>query len=378
MQLNFHYAEVKRTKDLFYVSFYVRHPETGKMKRFQKWVKQYKSISLRKREATKLAGAINQSLDDGWNPFVSNDQKHRFMPVEEALKDAVRFKEKYVGQRTLYDYRNALNHLWDFLHAEKIDVRISEFGKPLAHRFVDYHIKKTKAGAQTINNRIDFIKTLFQELVKRSYIDINPFTDVRKLPVRESYKRLWQRHEIANYFNYVAENNKALCVASALVYYCAIRPAEIVRCRRSFFELDKRYIVLPADVTKNGKKAVVSIPDECANLLIPYLNNVPEHHYLYAKGGQGPGTTPELSKILANHFRKAANNIGLSGELKLYGLKDAVADLLTQQGVDIKTVRDHFRHSSVNITDKYLKKNNPYLNKNSAILQNYPSAFASK
>jgi integrase len=144
-------------------------------------------------------------------------------------------------------------------------------------------------------------------------------------------------------------------IISLYCYYLALRPAEICRLKISDFWLSKGLVVVPASKSKNKKKRIVPIAKPFLEELIRYFKQFPSGYYICSKGLK-PGPVFEHSTRIAEHFRIIANQIQIPSEVKFYSLKDTAADRLIDNGFNVKTIRDLFGHSSIAITDTYLKK----------------------
>jgi site-specific recombinase XerD len=59
---------------------------------------------------------------------------------------------------------------------------------------------------------------------------------------------------------------------------------------------------------------------------------------------------------IAERFKRIRARVGLPADLKFYSLKDTVADRLLAAGYSVQEVRDLFGHSSVAVTDAYIKR----------------------
>ena len=65
-----------------------------------------------------------------------------------------------------------------------------------------------------------------------------------------------------------------------------------------------------------------------------------------------------------------ADRIGLPKEIFFYSLKDTCAERMMEAGYSAQDIRDLFGHSSIAITDNYLKRRNAY--QNEKLKKNFP------
>lgn len=117
-------------------------------------------------------------------------------------------------------------------------------------------------------------------------------------------------------------------------------------------------ITVRQDISKNGLTETVNIPRQ----LYEYLGNTlqiggyPEDWYLFSKDG-----VPGKHKLGKNTFRYRFNRIrdilGLSERYKLYSFKHTGGVKLVNAGVNTWELQRHFRHKSIDTTEKYVKRN---------------------
>jgi len=59
-------------------------------------------------------------------------------------------------------------------------MRINKFTRKHAVAFLDYGLFDRKIGARTYNNYIERMKAILNELVDREYLEVNPFSKMKK------------------------------------------------------------------------------------------------------------------------------------------------------------------------------------------------------
>lgn len=79
-----------------------------------------------------------------------------------------------------------------------------------------------------------------------------------------------------------------------------------------------------------------------------------KYFYAVSKGFK-PGSGYIYPTRIAEHFRDITTPLNISDKVTFYCLKDTCADKLIDAGFNIKTICDLFGHSSIEVTDKYLK-----------------------
>lgn len=141
-------------------------------------------------------------------------------------------------------------------------------------------------------------------------------------------------------------------IIGQLIYYCALRPAEIVRLRLKFINLEKGEIYVPGEISKSRRTDVIRIPivfiEELRKLHLEKFN---PNHYWFSRNLE-PGTKEIAPTRLAERFRLEADKIGLGRTL--YELKHTGAGKVIDKGTNIRDLQHHLRHQDLSSTEKYL------------------------
>lgn len=361
--LGFRYAEIGKSKDRVYVYFSAKHPETGKLERKRIYLSHIKSKSNRMRYAKRLVTHINQKLDSGWNPWTDNSEnKKKYTVIEEALDFVLTYKSKFIRARSIPQYRHRMNVLKEWLkNNELLKTYIFDFTESRAHDFMNHLLMSKSIGAKTFNNYLLDYRTFFNTLVKNNYINRNPFQAVEKLPETQTSKRPFTDDELNTYINHVKQHDYRMYIISMYTYCCGLRPAEICRLKVKDVHLDKGFIHISGQMSKNKQIGIIPIPLFFLEELKLYLEKEKPDYFLCGHG-LVPGPRKTFPTRIAERFREIANHLGISKEVVFYALKDTAADKLIANGFSSKDIRDLFRHSNISVTDTYLKKRNLMVN----------------
>lgn len=361
--ISFRYAELCEAKDRWYVYFYATNPATNKLERVRIHVNQQKTEALKKRLARNLITKINEKLDLGWNPFILEKEKKQYTNLVESLKYVMTYKDGYVRQRTKHAYTSNLKKLFNWIDQEKLSkMCVFEFDDNMAMRFMEYILLHEKIKGRTYNNLLMNFRSFFNTLINQKYISVNPFRSIQEMPEESKNKQPFSKEQLAKYVDYVKINDYDFYITSCYTYYCAIRPNEIVKLRIRDVELGKGIIHVPAGISKNRKDRVIPIAKVFLNELIAYYNEYETGMYICAKGFK-PGYEKIYPTRIAEHFAALRPVLGLPKDIYFYSLKDTVAERLIESGFSVTDIRDLFGHSSVAITDNYMRKRNAHLNK---------------
>jgi len=195
------------------------------------------------------------------------------------------------------------------------------------------------------------------------YIKDNPFKTIKRKKVKAKKRIILSVADRQKLKKYLISNNyqEYYCMV-LLAYYGLIRPQEITYIKKEYLFLDKRVIILPGSITKNGKNRVVSLPEFIINELKKLdLSGISGNKYIFSAGkGFKPGRKKldrrEVSNFWARNIRPGAK---LKKEIQFYSLRDTGIIEMLANGISPNEVKEQADHSSIEITNEYLKHANP-------------------
>lgn len=152
---------------------------------------------------------------------------------------------------------------------------------------------------------------------------------------------------------YMRENNFPLYLFTRYMYYAFIRPKELRMLRVKHVDTVGKYILVPGEISKNRKTESTPIIQPLLTL-IDLAHHRPNDYLFGAALTPGKGTCSENTPY--NWHVEALEAVGLKDQgYTLYSWKHTGAVNAYLSGVGIKQLQSLLRHSSVQITDIYLK-----------------------
>jgi integrase len=166
------------------------------------------------------------------------------LPIEdlmfvEAIKEYLRSDPKHRTERNLYAIDRLVEHFGDALPIKELKVaRIREY-----QRF-----RQKKVENSTVNRELAVLSGIMRVQIEQEHLDFNPCTMVKRLPAnqRDSYLS-WED------FNRLLENSWWLHDVLVMLYYTGMRFKEVVNLRWEMYKPERRMLILPPDMTKEGK-----------------------------------------------------------------------------------------------------------------------------
>lgn len=294
-------------------------------------------VPLEEREAyaKKLRDAVNYHLEKGFDPF------------EEELKVEVRnwtlvqglnyYKQNLVNRgirkRTQALYGSVLKCLYKYL-APVLNEDITKITKAhilSAFRRGQAERKWTNA---TYNNYITFTRTIFNFLINEEILKENP-CKIKFLP--ESFKR--NKPFPTEIFEKIRnESTPDFLRFIMFLYHTATRPSEAIQLKYDNILRDRKLLYIPLAIAKNRKDG-----------LVPLTNYVLENY-------KGEGLIfNDVDRHYSRQFSKIKKKLKLDSAYTMYSIKPTRALHLVNDGVDIYTIMQLFRHSNPMTTMAYLR-----------------------
>lgn len=354
----FRYAELFDKGPRWYVYFWAKNPESGKLQRVRHYINSQKTLTLRKKLALQIIRTINDKLDQGWNPFISDSHRKMFTPLFNALDDVLAYKIRYLRKRSLPNYKSRLDRIKTYLtKLGKKDINCMDFTEGMAQDYMNQLLKSEAISPRTFNNILTDYRTFWNYLIKTKHCQVNVFRAIDRLPETAKRKRPFSPQEAKKYRSYLQHQDPNFLITSLLCYYCGLRPNEITLLKVRDVKSARQLIDVDPSISKNKKQRMVPVASSFWPLLAEYIKGHDPNSFLVSKNFS-PGQQKIHPIRIAEHFRKIAIHLNFDQDLKFYSLKDTCADALDQAGYSTKTIRDLFGHSSVAVTDNYMKSIN--------------------
>ena len=339
----------------WFIFYYFRSPETGKFRRFRNWIPStISSATLRRDKAHVMIKTINKKLLQGYNPFVNLDKRYKLLSA--GLTYVLTLKQTTCRIRSYHTYCSFVKQFTEWLELKKmISIAVDDFNYYHAQEFMDYTKSKLKNGNRTYNHRVTGMKSIFKMLLKREWILVNPFENIERLPEEDPEIEAFTIEELMLMQQHLPDYDFNLYVCACLVFYCFIRPAEIVRLKVSNIRLVNKVIVIPGKASKNKKQEVVEIPNALMPILMMLDLSFPGDYFIFARHlKRGPAEIAPTR--IAEAWRIFANEYGIAKNI--YSLKHTGVGMAIENGINIRDLQLQLRHSNLEMTQIYLDKFN--------------------
>lgn len=352
-------------KQLYEVYFLVYVGKDKRAFRYKAGINESKAKGQRRAQAEAVAYVLWESLTMGWNPLQERYpaiekelRRQKTMSFNEAVTWCLAEKKKTVKIGTYYGYK----HTAKVIKAAAINSgyserKITDVERKDIRMILEQAREDENWSSKTRNTNLGLLKALLDPLIDKDIIQIKPTTGIKneKQPERVKYKRITEdeREEIVTHLSEVAPDYLDFIY---FIYDTGIRPKELLSVQIFDISLIKREITVRADISKTNRERFIPITDDMLGILLKRdINNLNKKWYLFSKNKFASGPDRFWPTAGARWWRKyVQRDLGI--DAKLYGLKHTGADAKLLAGIDTRTLKSLYGHSSEQMTERYLEE----------------------
>ncbi len=358
----------------WHVSFSVFDEISGKMQRFRKTegFAACKTEDECNRNAQRLKQKYTARLKNGWTPFddryviwedsLEYENISKIKPHYRTKKTVAYYTDKFLrtkenrAKKTYQTYMSKLRMFRNWLKSKGYDnMDISLMSEKHAEEFMEFLTTNEKA-PKTKNEYLRLLKELWNYVARERKGINNIWKEFERFKNKTKPHVPFKKGILQLLKVEIKRSNPQLWLASQFLYYCFIRPGELRQMKIKHIDLYEGRITLFSEMTKSGKTRVVDINETFLNILISEyrLQDYPEDYFVFSKTGK-PGIVPVGRDWFNKQFTKIRKRLKLPDHYKFYAFKHTGAVVALRAGADIKEIQHQMGHSSIAITDEYLK-----------------------
>ncbi len=353
-----------------YISFSAFDPVTRRMKRKKIMLGRIKGKAALKAYAKEVIRKLTEKLMNGWNPWIENCSVLEYTPFTEVCDRYRTYLEKMLAdddmrEETFASYTSYMRIFssWAENHGA---VYIYQVDRRMVCAFLDYVFVERNNTLQTRNNYLAWLKSFSTWCIQRSYITVNPTEGLTAVQRRAKKKNrsVISEEDLKRLHEFLMERNRHYLLACMLLHYMFIRPHEMTFIRIGDISVKKSTLSLHGESTKNRNDAVLTIPAKVLRLMVDLkVFDHPDDFYLFSENFT-PGRVRVSEKVFRDFWlKKVRRELKFPAQYKFYSLKDTGITNMLRSNMDVLTVRDQARHSSIMITDHYTPKDIKEVNK---------------
>ncbi len=337
----------------WFVFYYFKDGETGKFLRFRIWISEKLLTRAQRYERGKaLIREINLKLRKGFNPFVQ--QNRSLSPLILTIDEFLKIKKTTLRNRSYCSYKSYLKHFRTYLESSHlVNIEVESFAYTHAQAYMDHVLEETKRSNRTFNNILQAVRTFFNFVISRQYIEVNPFALIKELPTEETAINALTKEELRIISEQLPSYNYDLYVIALMVFTCFIRPQEIVRLRVSHLIYLDDQLTLGGEITKNRKTETIIVPPQLKQAIKKLDLHFPMNYYVFGNHLKRNPKEASANRIF-EQWREFAKTFGISKTI--YALKHTGNGLALKAGANTRDLQLQNRHSSLDETQKYLER----------------------
>ena len=198
---------------------------------------------------------------------------------------------------------------------------------------------------------------MFSILVEREFTEKNPFTGVKDLKETPgNLHKPYNDEQIKLLRKEIPNRDPFLWSFIQFVFFCFIRPGELMRLRIANIEMESGTIFIPGKISKNGKDGRVAMPKPLIKHIAKMkLHNYPEDYLIFGDN-DAPGMKVMPHNKMSRRYRTMLEDLKFGKEHTLYSWKHTGnTKLYYASNKDIILIMRQNRHSSLDMTYNYMR-----------------------
>ncbi|ARV05578.1 hypothetical protein BTO04_02185 [Polaribacter sp. SA4-10] len=365
------------TGKYWYVKYFYRDPETGKLKEFRekKGINRINSISLRTKAIKNLQKAVVRYLQLGYSPFdtvqgsVKTTLDKTFYSAKDALELAIEQKSKIWSASTKNICVISINVFIRFLKKNNLyesDIKaitkrhiiifLNELGKD----------KNITINSTTRNNYRKNLCSIFGQIADDEIIVTNFIEKIPILKEKPQKNKPFTKQQIKEIKEHLLTHDPYLYLFIKFVMYGFFRPVEVVRIKVKDINLDRNTISVKSKTEESIANVVYITKQLKETILQMDLQHVNLEYNLFTVN-----STPAIWNVsdtrkrtwFGTRFLKVKRKLNLNENYGIYSFRHTAAiDLFTtyqKQGLtDLEAKHKMLpitRHKSIDSLNKYLR-----------------------
>lgn len=339
----------------WYVDYYVKTPVSNELKRKQIKLNRIKNLAERRRFAKRLVQKINIKLANGWNPLIEKDAGKSFFTLKQVSEIYLKDK-RTLRPATKKTYVELQNRLLDWVKkVYKEDLYIINIDREFAIKYCD-ELWSQGISETSYNSYLRNCSSFFNWCIEHNYVKVNPFLTIKRKKEREKRREMnipeADRIKIRDYW--LKKNPRYLGIIY-MAYHCLLRPKEISFIKRKHIDLEKQTITVEGFFAKNHKTRKATIPNVMMELITELVKDVKKDQYVFGSGYVGSNKKGNEGTI-GRTWITMRKKLGISDKIQFYSLRDTGIIQKLKDGLDVYDVMNLADHSSIEITNGYIKK----------------------
>lgn len=313
-----------------------------------------------------LAKALLSELKSGWNPN-GTTQKEQSLTLTQAIDFVFEKKSPNLAPKSASVYKTVSEAVKKALIKTRLDhLYANEIERSHIRMLLENISNSRDLSNKGHNKYLSILQIFLNEMCEWDILKYNPAKGMRTLRTEESEGNTpptdneWKA--IKSFLTARDANFLNFCL---MILYTGIRPVELTRIKIDMIDVNSQTITLPPSITKTKTKRIVPVSDHVWHI-VERASSYPDNFYLFGsyrqegKGNHGKfddfitGPTP-IKRDTATRRWNSLIKEQLGIDVNMYSLKHYGASVFLRSGIPIDAVRHLFGHSTVTMTERYVK-----------------------
>lgn len=282
---------------------------------------------------------------------------------EKEFLDYLKYELNY-SDNTIKSYKQDIDCFQNFIFEGKVD--LGDVDKNIIRAFMQYRFENiTYRGkpesARTIKRRICALRRYYNYLVKKEYVQNNPFLGISSLKTHNKLPDVLYESQMNEILKKNKEREDELASRDQalleLMYSSGMRCSEVINLKVGDIDFQSRTIRV---IGKGNKERFVPFSNDAKNAIINYsktlrpnlmAKNKERTMYLFLNSRGQKLSNRGLEYILDEIVKKIGLNLGF--EIHPHVLRHTFATRLLSNGADLRTIQELLGHASINTTQIY-------------------------
>lgn len=365
----------------WFVYYSVFDPAKGKMKAFRIYdgFKKLNTEAERYKHATKLIRKWKLKLLKGWNPFFEQDKvkyasliryetdARRGQHVIDSTRNFEYYSSRYLHfvkniikrePSTYTSYKSKLRIFGQFLSKKGIDkVNVRFYNQDTIKDFNEYLIKERGLDGKSLNDYNETLNRFWKHLInEEKSLTHNPVTGIRRYKETPVHHLAFNLHQINMLRNAIEPVNPIVWLKLKMLYSTLLRPNELRLIQMKHFSWSDGTIRLPADIAKNDRARMITIPDHLyTELIMKGYDKYPDEFY-FSTSGSEPGPKHASKNFLYNKFKHYLVTLNFQKGYTLYSWKHTGVQMMKRSGIDNMYIKAQLGHASYDQMLPYIEE----------------------
>ena len=290
------------------------------------------------------------------------EKKDSTITVRTHLSDFLMRVKVQVNAKSYQSYQSKMRVFCSWMEKNNLSgLKVHFITRDHLLSFLNFLSEERELSRLTINKYLQILHVFFRYLLEEKNVIIeNPVKNMPKIgKVVDQAPLPLQENDTQKLKDEIKRLDPQLWLACEFQYYCAIRPGVELRLMRiQWIDFERGLVRIPAPEAKNNKTQNIKIPSHFLKELkeVYYLDKYSDKQlFVFGKHGR-PGEIPLGVNTMSNRFNRYRDRLGLSKQYKFYSWKHTGAIDASDKGMNPYDLKNHLRHSSLEITERYLAK----------------------